>query len=70
MVEVFKPSEYDATVTKLEDYITVSEFAERVGVSVQAIHKAIKAGRIKGHKRFGYVFLINKNEAGLFKKDR
>ena len=68
MVEVFKPSEYDAVMTKLEDYITVSEFAARAGVSVQAIHKAMKQARLKDFRRLGPVWLIRKSEVAIFKK--
>ena len=67
MVEIFKPSEYDAAMTKLEDYITVSEFAARAGVSVQAIHKAMRAGRIRNFQRVGSIYLIDRDEMDKFR---
>ena len=69
-VEVIKPSAYYAAMTILEDYITVSEFADSAGVSVQAIHKAMKHGRIKDAKRLGPVWLIKHSEIQRFKDSR
>lgn len=50
----------------LTHYMSVRDFAAKVGVSVQAVHKAIKAGRVKDFKRIGYVYLINRAEAKRF----
>ena len=66
-VEVLKPSAYDAGMTKLEDYVTVSEFSKLVGISVQAVHKAMRTGRISRHQRVGSIYLIDRNEVTRFR---
>ncbi len=70
MVEVLKPTLYNESMTKMESYILISEFAEAVGVTVQAIHKAVKQGRIKDTKRMGQFWLIHKSEIQRFKENR
>ena len=57
-------------MSKMESYILVSEFAEAVGLTVQAIHKAMKQGRIKDVKRMGPFWLINRAEVQKFKEGR
>ena len=51
MVEVVKPSEYYAAMTILEDYITVSEFAKRVGVIFRfsEVHSVYKQKQRPGY---------------------
>jgi len=70
MVESLKLPFYNEPMTKMESYILVSEFAEVVGVTVQAIHKAMKQGRIKDTKRMGPYWLISKSEIQKFKESR
>ena len=41
------------------EYMSVREVANILGVSRQAVHKAIKSGRIKA-VRFGNLYKINK----------
>ncbi len=54
-----------------EQYILVSEFAKAVGISVQAVHKAMfDSKRIKKKKRLGPVWLIHSSELQKFKKAR
>lgn len=65
-VERFKPKPYNHTMTNISKYMSVKDFAEIAAVSVQAVHKAIKAGRVKDFKRIGYVYLINRAEAKKF----
>jgi len=67
MVETLKPARYDKHMSKLENYITVSEFASQSGVSVQAIHKAMKQQRIKDYKRMGSVYVIARAEIAKYK---
>lgn len=55
---------------KISKYMSIKEVSEATGVSVQAIHKAIKAGRIKNFQRVGYVYLINRKEVSKFKAKR
>jgi len=58
---------YNKRMAKLEDYMTVSEFAGLAGVSVQAIHKAMKEKRIKDFQRVGSVYLIGSKELNPYK---
>ena len=51
-------------------YMSVKEFSKLVGVTVQAVHKAIKAGRVKQCKRIGYVYLIGSGEVKKFKNEK
>jgi len=57
-------------MTKLENYITVSDFATQAGVSVQAVHKALNAARIKDFKRIGSIYLIGRAELTSYKEKR
>lgn len=54
----------------MESYILVSEFAEAVGVTVQAVHKAMKEKRITDFKRMGPLWLVHKSEIQKFKENR
>jgi len=40
------------------DYMTVSETAEKWGVSERWVHKYLKDGRVKGAVRFGAAWMI------------
>ncbi|GEM_PF-4429925 len=55
---------------KLEDYLNVRQFASEAGASVQAIHKAIKDGRIKKVRRIGAFYLVSKEEIGGYKETK
>jgi len=50
--------------------ILIREFAKRAGVSVQAIHKAMKAGRLVRVERLGPVWLIHTSELKKFKGEK
>ncbi len=52
---------------KEKDFILISEFAKRVSVSVQAVHKAMKAGRISRVQRLGPLWLVHTSELRKFK---
>ena len=52
----------------LSRYMSIKEFSEAAGISVQAVHKAIKSERIKDFQRVGYVYLIGRNEILKLKK--
>lgn len=52
----------------LSKYMSVKEFAAAVGISVQAVHKAIRSGRLKNYERIGFMFLISRNECKSFCK--
>jgi len=54
----------------IDGYLTIKVFAETVGKSVQAIHKAIKAKRVVKYTRIGYMYLIHESEAKKFKSGR
>jgi hypothetical protein len=54
----------------IDGYLTIKVFAETVGKSVQAVHKAIKAKRVGKYMRVGYMYLIHKSEAKRFKSGR
>lgn len=51
-----------------KDFILISEFAKRAGVSVQAVHKAMKAGRLSRVQRLGPIWLVHTSELVKFKK--
>lgn len=57
---------------KIKGYLTVKEFAMKVGVTPQAIAKALKAKkkRIKKAVCAGYMFLIHESEVKHFKRMR
>ncbi len=57
-------------MTNISRYMSVKEFAGAAGVSVQAVHKAIKAGRVRDFQRVGYIYLIDCKEVPKFKKER
>lgn len=50
-----------------KDFILISEFAKKANVTVQAIHKAMKAGRIIKVERLGPVWLVHTSELKQFK---
>jgi excisionase family DNA binding protein len=52
------------------EYMTMTQFADEVGISRQAVHKAINKGRIKKVERIGEIILIHKSEVTKFKKAR
>jgi len=54
----------------LTHYMSVRDFAESAAVSVQAVHKAIKAGRITKYQRVGYVYLVDRVEVLKLKKKK
>ena len=66
MVESLKPKEYDLAMANISTYMSIKEFATSIGISVQAVHKAIKKGRIKDFQRVGYVYLISRKEIKKF----
>lgn len=68
MVESFKPPEHNRAMSKMEDYVTVTVFAESTGVTVQAVHKAMEKKRIKDFKRIGPIYLIHRSEIQNFKE--
>ena len=70
LVETFQPKVYNNSMVKLENYITVSDFAKMAGVSTRAIHKAMKDKRIKDVKRVGYIYLINRSEIASYKESK
>ncbi len=47
-------------------FLTVSESAERLGISRAAVYQAIAAGRLKSEKRYGKV-VISEKEIALYK---
>ena len=51
-----------------KDFILISEFAKRANVTVQAVHKAMKAGRISRVQRLGPVWLVHTSELKKFKR--
>lgn len=57
-------------MSSIDDYITVSAFASLIGVSVQAIHKAIAKNTIKDVTRIGPLLVIHKSEVRKFKEYR
>ena len=57
-------------MSKMENYILVSEFAKTIGISVQAVHKAMKEKRISDYKRIGNFYLIHRSEIQAFKANR
>ena len=57
-------------MTKMENYITVSEFAKAVGVTVQAIHQAMREKRIRDFTRLGPIYLIHRDEIERFQSNR
>jgi len=54
-------------MTNSDDLLTVAEFAKKVRLTRQAIHKAIKEKRIKAI-RIGYVYLIPKDQIAILQK--
>lgn len=56
----------------LKGYLTICELAKKAGVSVQAVHKALKSKKrkIKKFSRIGYVYLIHKSELKKFTRRR
>ena len=42
-----------------DNYLTISQYAREIGVSRQAVHKAIVDGRLVA-KRIGYTWFIRK----------
>ena len=57
---------------KLKRYLTVKEFASKVKMTTQAIHKALKAkrNRIKKFVEIGSIYLIHESEVKKFKRMR
>ena len=51
--------------TVRKSYATVGEAAEQLGVTKQAVYKAIYEGRIRA-RRFAGVYLINRHEVARF----
>lgn len=54
-------------MTKPASYMSIREFSGLCQVSVQAIHKAIKTGRIKRYERIGFAYVIHRAELKAFK---
>jgi predicted DNA-binding protein YlxM (UPF0122 family) len=52
---------------KIKDFILISEFAKRANVTVQAVYKAIKAGRITKVEAVGPLHLVHTSELKQFK---
>jgi hypothetical protein len=52
------------------EYILISEFAKKAGISRQAVHKAMHAKRITDFKRLGPLWLIHTSEIKKFKGAR
>lgn len=57
-------------MSKMENLIIVSEFAKAVGVTSQAVHVAMKKGRIKNFRRIGPIYFIPKSQIQAFKESR
>ena len=55
-----------------KDYLTVKQFAKKVGMSTQAIHKILnsKKKRITKFVNIGFMYLIHKSELKDFKRLR
>lgn len=53
----------------LRNWMSISEVANEVKISAQAIYKAIKSGRIKAEKA-GYHILIHRDEVLRFIRNR
>ena len=64
-VAALKPMRYNLPMTN--KMILISQFAKRAGVTVQAIHKAMKAKRLTRVERLGPVWLIHPSELKKFK---
>lgn len=68
-VDIGQPMIIMNTMT-LKGYLTVPEFAKELGISRQAIHKAIEKGRIKKVERLSErVMVIHESELKRFKKE-
>lgn len=50
----------------VNNWITVAEFARKANVSPQAIHQAMKQGRIRKIERKGPIYLIDEGELSRF----
>jgi len=57
-------------MTKMEDYITVTEFAKAVGVTVQAVHLAMREKRISDFMKVGPIYVIHRTEIERFRDNR
>jgi len=57
---------------KLKGYLTVIEFAAKVGMTTQGIRKALlaKRNRIKKFVEIGSIYLIHESEVKKFKRLR
>ena len=47
---------------EIDEYLKMSEFAQKKGVTRQAVRKAIDAGKIKDYRTFGRLTLIHRDE--------
>ena len=57
---------------KIKGYLTVNEFAGKVGMTAQGIRKALgaKRNRIKKFVEIGSIYLIHESELKRFKRMR
>ena len=66
---------YTKPMKQLGGYITIKEFANKMDVSIQAVHKGLKirkkhGRRINNFLRVGDIYLIHKSEMAKFRKKK
>jgi len=70
MLETFKAKEYNTLMTKMENYMTVSEFAKTIGITPQAVHQAMREKRVSDFMRVGPIYLIHRDEIERYRRVR